>query len=131
MERLLTSNVRVSTGNIKWPIGKSFFVVNLPLELFRATAANSDTGSLKVSPYFIWYIFGPHADESWTNSYGPKWTKIWALGQKLEFLKNIFDKALTPFCKTFLLLKQLCNGKLLIFRPPSVRSPKIMVVRHV
>ena len=30
-------NVSISNGNIKFPIGKSIFVVNLPLKLFRAT----------------------------------------------------------------------------------------------
>ena len=43
----MTSNVRVSNGNIKWPIGKSIFAVNLPLKVFRATVSNTDTGSLK------------------------------------------------------------------------------------
>ena len=44
--------------------------------------------------------------------------------------KTIFDKALTPFRKTFLLLKQLFNAKLLISRLPSFSVPKITVVRH-
>ena len=47
MERLLTSNVSISNGNIKCPIGKSIFAVNLTLKLFRATVSNADTGSLK------------------------------------------------------------------------------------
>ena len=47
MERLWTSNVSISNGNIKYPIGKSIFAVNLPLKLFRATVANTDIGSLK------------------------------------------------------------------------------------
>ena len=36
--------------------------------------------------------------------------------KKNEFFKTIFDKALTPFCKAFLQLKQLFNDKLLTFR---------------
>ena len=32
------------------------------------------------------------------------------------FFKTIFDKALTPFCKTCLQLKQVLNAKLLIFQ---------------
>ena len=32
-------------GNIKCPIGKSIFLVNLPLKLFCATVANADAGS--------------------------------------------------------------------------------------
>ena len=39
--------------------------------------------------------------------------------------KNILDKALTPFWKTFLLLKQLFNAKLLIYRLPSFSVPKL------
>ena len=35
---------------------------------------------------------------------------------KKPFFKTIFDKALKPFWKTFLLLKQLLNAKLLISR---------------
>ena len=33
--------------NIKYPIGKSIFTVNLPLKLFPATVVNADIGSLK------------------------------------------------------------------------------------
>ena len=39
MERLETSNVSISNGNIKCPIGKLSFAANLPLKLFRATIA--------------------------------------------------------------------------------------------
>ena len=34
-------------GNIKYPIGKSIFAVNLPLQLFPSTVGNADIGSLK------------------------------------------------------------------------------------
>ena len=44
---------------------------------------------------------------------------------------TIFDKALTPFWKMFLYLKQLFNAKLLISRLPSFSVSKITVVRHV
>ena len=46
LERHQTSNVSVSNCNIKYPIGKSIFAINLPLKLFCATNANADTGSL-------------------------------------------------------------------------------------
>ena len=39
MERLKTSSISVSNGNIKCPIGKSIFAVT--------AVANADTGSLK------------------------------------------------------------------------------------
>ena len=41
------SNVSISNGNIKYPIGKSIFAVNLPSKLSPATVANVDVGSLK------------------------------------------------------------------------------------
>ena len=46
-ESFLTSNVRVTNGYIKCPIGKSIFAVNLTLKFFRATVANFSSGSLK------------------------------------------------------------------------------------
>ena len=46
MEWLQTSNVSISNGNIKYPIGKSIFAVNLPLKFFHAIA-NAGIGSLK------------------------------------------------------------------------------------
>ena len=48
-----TSNVSISNGNIKCPIGKSIFAVNLPLKLFRATVANADMRSLKSLHTFL------------------------------------------------------------------------------
>ena len=36
----------------------------------------------KVAPYIIWKVFGPHAGEIWTKSYGPNYTKFWAFWQK-------------------------------------------------
>ena len=53
MERLKPSDVSISNTNIKCPIRKSIFAVNLPLKLFRATVANADTGSLKSPPAFL------------------------------------------------------------------------------
>ena len=47
MERLQTSNVSSSNGDIKYPIEKSIFAVNLPLKLFRVIVANADIGKLK------------------------------------------------------------------------------------
>ena len=53
MERLYTSYGSIDNGNIKCPIGKSIFAVNLPIRLFRATVANADTGSLKSLHTFL------------------------------------------------------------------------------
>ena len=53
MERLKTFNVSISNSNIKCPIGKSIFAVNLPLKLFRATIANVDIESLKSLHTFL------------------------------------------------------------------------------
>ena len=52
MERLWTSTVGISNGNIKYPIGSSF-AVNLPLKPFPATVANADIGSLKSLHAFL------------------------------------------------------------------------------
>ena len=49
MERLQTSNVSISNGNIKCLIGKSIFAVNLTLKRFRATVANADIKSVRLS----------------------------------------------------------------------------------
>ena len=58
MERLQTSNVSVSNGNIKCSIGKSIYTANLPLKLFGATVANADTASLK----FLHTLFDTYKD---------------------------------------------------------------------
>ena len=47
MERLQTSNISISNGNVKYLSGKSIFAVHLPLKLFPATVTNSDIGSQK------------------------------------------------------------------------------------
>ena len=51
--------------------------------------------------------------------------------KKNRFFKTIFDKALTPFWKAFLQLKQLFNNKLIIWRLTFFSVLKITVVRHV
>ena len=48
--------------------------------------------------------------------------------KKIVFFNAFFDKASTPFWKTFLQLKQLFNAKILISRLPSFSVPKITVV---
>ena len=85
----------------------------------------------RVSPYNSSNLFVPYTSEIWTKSYGPNYTKFWAFWQKSEVSKTIFDKALTPFWKTFLWLKQLFNAKLFISRLPSFSVPTITVVQHV
>ena len=53
----------MSNGNIKYLIGKSISVVNLPFKLFRATIANVDLGSLKSLHTFFFSMFVPYASE--------------------------------------------------------------------
>ena len=50
---LLTSDVSISNGNIKYPIRTSIFAVNLKLKLFRVTVADADIGSLKSLHTFL------------------------------------------------------------------------------
>ena len=57
MERLKISNVSISNGNIKCPIGKSIFAVNLPLKFFRVTVANADIGSPKKLHAFLKNVY--------------------------------------------------------------------------
>ena len=89
------------TAKIDFPIGHSM----LPLLMLTL-----EEYSLSI----IWQVglFGPHAGEIWTKSYGPNHTKFCAFWQK-KWL-TIFDKVLTPCWKTFLWLKQLFDAKILI-----------------
>ena len=84
------------------PDRKIIFAVNLPLKRFRATVTNTDLGSLKSLHTFVKKMFVPYASEIWTKSYGPNYTKFWAFLIKNRVFITIFDKELTPFCKTFL-----------------------------
>ena len=43
----------VTHGNIKYPIGRSIFAVNLPLKLFRDTIVNADIESFKSLHTFL------------------------------------------------------------------------------
>ena len=85
-------------------------------------------------------MFVPYASEIWTKSIGPNYKKLWAFWQEKKktkqnktkrVLKNIFDKALTPFWKTFLQVKHLFDAKLLISTPPSFSVPQITVVQTI
>ena len=101
MERLCSSNVGVRNDNIKCPIRKSIFTVNLLFKLFRATVANADTGSLK----FLHALFDTYLDHMLAK-FEPKRMvqnvpNLKFIDKKSIFL-NHFDLALTPFCKTFL-----------------------------
>ena len=128
MERLLTSNVSIINGNIKCPIGKSIFAVNLTLKLFRATVANADIGSWK-SLHTLFDTYLDHMLVKFEQNRMVRNIQNFELFDK-KWL-TIFDKVLTPFWKTFLWLKQLFDAKLLILRLSSFSVPKITVVRHV
>ena len=56
MEMLLTSNVSISSGNIKCPIAKSIFA-------HCHYVANADIESLKSLHTFLKKMFVPHASE--------------------------------------------------------------------
>ena len=58
-------------------------------------------------------------------------TKTKTKQKKNEFLKTIFGKALTPFYKTFLYLKQLCSGKVSIFRLQSTTCNKVKIASNM
>ena len=79
-----TSNVSVSKGSIKCPIGKSIFTVNLPIKLFHATVANADTENLKsLHTLFDAYLdnipakFEPNRMIRNVQNFQFFWTKTW------------------------------------------------------
>ena len=55
----------------------------------------------KISSYIIWYLFGLHAGEIWSKSYGLKCTNCGACWQKTGFLKIVFDKCWRNFARRF------------------------------
>ena len=93
MKRLLTFNVSVSNANLKYSIGKSIFVVNLPLKIFRATVANDNTESLKsfntLFDTYLDYMLAEFESNSIVGNVQNVgfWTK-----KKNEFFKNILTK---------------------------------------
>ena len=88
-DKYLVSNVR---RDVRLP-------VNLPLKHLRTTAANANTGSLKSLHTLLDMHLG-HIIEP--NCMFQKVQNLELFDKKNKFLKNIFRKALTPFCKTFL-----------------------------
>ena len=90
-ERIQTSDVSISNGNIKGSVGTSIFAENLELQLFRATVANADTE--KVSPY-IFLI------RTWTTC----WQNLnqFVLSEMYKILRFLTKKSsLTIFDKSF------------------------------
>ena len=78
------------------------FTVNLPLKLSRATVANADTGSLK----FLHILFDTYLHHMLAkfdaNHMAQNVQNFEFFFDKNRIFKTIFDKTLTPFCKTFL-----------------------------
>ena len=101
MERLYTSNVSISNGNMKYPVGKSIFAVNLPLKPFFATIANADIGTLNSLHKFLKKCLSHTLVEFEQNSMVQTTQKFELLTKKPVFLKffyiTIFVKHLMPF----------------------------------
>ena len=88
-------------GNIKCPIGKWIFAINLELKLFRATVANAKIGSLESLPtLFDTSLY--HMLVKFEQNRMSKYTKFGAFWQKTVVFKTIFGKDLTPYWKTLL-----------------------------
>ena len=83
MERLLDFNVSISNGNIKYPIGKSNFAVNLPLKLFPSTIANADIESQKSLHTFLKKCL-----YHMPVKFGPNYTHFWAFLNIFHCSKN-------------------------------------------
>ena len=81
------------------PSEKTIFAVNLLLKLFPATVANADIESLKTLHTLFDKYLNPMVVQFGQN-YMVQTTRN--LDLKNGFLKTVFDKALTPFWKTFL-----------------------------
>ena len=107
----------ISNGNIKYPIGKSIFAVNLSLQLFPAIVANSDIKRLKSLHTFLKKCLYYMLVKFEQNCMVQITRDLEFFDKKIRFKKtkqnktknknknknkNIFDKALTPFWKTFL-----------------------------
>ena len=98
------------------PDRKINFCSKFAIQTLRATVANADTGSLRS----LHTLFDTYFDNKFKQN---------RLIQNLPNLTqnrflNRFYKALTPFCKTFLQLKQLfghVGGKLLFFSIPKIK----------
>ena len=139
----------ISNGNIKYPIGKSIFVVNLPLKLFPATVTNADIGSLKslhtlfdkdldhmmvkfeqncmVQTTRNFELFDKKTKKTKTKN---KTKQNKTNKQKTRFFKPFLTKRCHHFGRRFY-SRNNCLTKLLISRLPSFSVPKITVVRHV
>ena len=97
--------------------GKSFFAVHLPLKLFSATVANAFTGSLKSFHTLFDMRLDYMLAKFKPNHMVQNVENFELFDKKHEFFKTIFDKTLTPFCKTFLYLKLLFSDyHLLVFQ---------------
>ena len=96
MERLLTFNVHISNGSIKYPIEKSIFAVNLPLKLFCAIVANADIGSLKSLHIFLKKRLYHMLVQFEQNRMVQTTRNIELLGKKTIVI-TVFDKELTHF----------------------------------
>ena len=86
MERLQTFNVIISNGNIKYPIGKSIFGVNLPVELFPDTVANADIKCLKSLHTFLKECLYHMLVKFEQNRMVQTTRNFWAFWQKTGFL---------------------------------------------
>ena len=113
------------------PDRKIIFCCKSDIKTFQSYCCKCWHWKSTVSAYIVWYVFGAHTGEIWTKSYGPIYTKFWFFfWRKPDFLKTIFDKVLTLFCKTFVQPKQMFNCKLLTFRLLPFSVAKIMVLQH-
>ena len=105
MERLKISNVSISNSNIKFPIGKSSFAVNLPLKLIRASIANADIGNLNSLHTFLkncLYHMLLKFEENCIVETARNFEAFDKKKKKKTKKIIIFDKELLPFWKTFL-----------------------------
>ena len=93
-------------GNIKYPIGKSIFAVNLPLKLYRVTIANTDTESLK-SLHTLFDTFLSHMLAQFEPNRMVQKVQNFKLFDKKRSFFNHFRQSVYAVLQDILIQKQL------------------------
>ena len=131
INRLKTSNVNVSNGDIKYPIGKIKLCSKFAIKILLCYRCKCWHWKSKVSSYIIWYVFGLYAGKIWIKLYvvWAKNVKSLQLFDRNEIKKKYFWQSATAILQDVSEMKRLFNSKLLIFRILSFSVAKTMVVR--
>ena len=78
----------ISNGNIKCPIGKLIFTVNLPLKLYCATVANVNPGSQK-NLQALFYMYLHHMLAKFEQNFTVQNVQVLSCLTNTEIFKNV------------------------------------------